>query len=836
MDPIEKVNLRIEGMSCGSCVKHVEDALKGVSGVQEATVNLMSASASISYVSHGLTEAQAQEERQRMSQACIQALQEAGYSAQQVISAAPRSALPLSSQLSSGKPGARAFSAIPWDLLFAALAFSPFLAGMAAELVGVHGLMLAPLWQVLLGTVVQFSVGGSFGVRALRGLTRAQFSMDTLIALGSTSAYGWSVYHYFQNRWDALYFESSVGVLTFVLLGRFLEKKAKQRALVSMEALSVYRPALANQLMPAAAGASPGVAQEERAVPVENLRKGDWVRVRPGERFPVDGRVVQGGSSADESLITGESRPILKGPSDRVVAGSLNLEGSVDLEVVAVGEASFLGQMIRSIERAQAQKIPIQSRVDRISAVFVPFVIVCAAFTAGIHVLVLGKTWEAALLPALSVLVIACPCALGLATPAALWVGAGVAARRGLLICNWDSLERMQAIRTVVFDKTGTLTQGRPECVKVELDLPRVNHPGEVGAGSASAANQQKVPLSLDRFLQGVASLQQGSEHPLAQAVLNEVRRRGLSIPPRAESFHAHPGEGVSGIPFGIPGSPVWRVGRPDWVMGGEGGYREDLEPAPPQAMIEVAVAQMGPVSGAPEAKSGSVESAGSQAAVGSEFLSPSKTARRLGLLSFQDQIRSEAHGVVAQLKAKGLTVVLLSGDGLASSQAVAAAVGVKRVIARARPDQKVQAITQLRHGQCPSLLSQGCSDGNLPSGSVLMVGDGLNDAPALAAADVGFALAGGTDLTLSASDWVLMRPDLRLVLEALQLAPAIVRKIQQNLLWAFCYNALGIPLAASGHLTPWQAGAAMAFSSVSVLFSALAFRNWKPQSLPGLE
>jgi Cu+-exporting ATPase len=582
--------------------------------------------------------------------------------------------------------------------------------------------------------------------------------MDLLVALGTSAAYGLSLYLLLRHAGPGaphLYFEASATVVTLVLLGKWLEARAKRQTTDAIRALNALRPTAARVLVD-------GVEQSR---PIERVAVGDLVVVRPGERIPVDGVVVDGSGHVDESLITGESLPVAKAPGDSVTGGAINAEGLLRVRTCAIGSETMLARIIRMVESAQAGKAPIQRLVDRVSAVFVPVVLGIAAATFG-GWLVAGAAVEPALINAVAVLVIACPCALGLATPTAIMVGTGVAARHGILIKDAEALEIAHGVTTVAFDKTGTLTEGRPALTAIE-----------------PARGTDRAQL-----LGIAAALQSGSSHPLAQAVLDAARRDGIDVAPALEA-RALPGRGVEA-----------NVGGDAFALGSTRLLRESGADA----------GALGERADALEREGRTVSWLIRRAREGNEG------ARVVGLLAFGDTIKPGARSAVAALQALGLRTVMLTGDNAGAAHAVAAQLGIDDVRAEVLPGDKAAAVAALRSG----------------GGQVAMVGDGINDAPALAAADVGIAMSTGTDVAMEAAGITLMRGDPRLVADALDVSRRTVAKIKQGLFWAFAYNLLGIPLAAFGLLSPMFAGAAMAFSSVSVVGNALLLRRWRPRAV----
>ncbi|MFO1181071.1 heavy metal translocating P-type ATPase [Ottowia sp.] len=768
------VDLGVGGMTCASCVARVERALAKVPGVQQAAVNLATESARIT-VAGGAD----------LGPQLRRAVRDAGYE--------PRAAN-AAIDAADASPWA-GFAPVGIGLLLCA----PLLLPMLLMPLGVS--WMPPAWvQFALATPVQFWLGARFYKAAWGALKAGTGNMDLLVALGTTAAWALSVWLWLfsgHGEHAHLYFESAAVVVTLVLLGKWLESRAKRQTTAAIRALHALRPELAHLID----------FDGEKEIPVDELRAGDKLAVRPGERVPADGKVEEGATQVDESMLTGEPLPVAKGVGDALTGGSINGDGRVVLRVTAAGSESVLAHIIRLVEDAQAGKAPVQRLVDKVSAIFVPVVIGIALLTF-IGWWLAGLGLEPAIIRAVAVLVIACPCALGLATPTAIMAGTGVAAKFGILIKDAEALEVAHRVDTVAFDKTGTLTVGQPRLLAL-LPAPGVDE-GEV--------------------LRLAASLQSGSEHPLARAVLAMARERGVAID-RPQDVRAVPGHGSEGV---VDGQRVL-VGSQRWLR----ELGADLKPFEALALDH-------------QAQGATV----SIVAVQDEA---NATPRPLALLAFGDEPKPGARAAIERLHARGVRTVMISGDNRGAAEAMARRLGMRpeagEVMAEVLPGDKAQAVRALqggvdslpRWGRVGVGASGDEKDGMVvdapwppsqpsPRGGrgedrhvVAMVGDGVNDAPALAAADVGLAMGSGTDVAMHAAGITLMRGDVGLVAAALDVSHRTVAKIRQNLFWAFVYNAAGIPLAALGYLNPVLAGGAMALSSVSVMSNALLLKRWRP-------
>jgi Cu+-exporting ATPase len=718
-------DLPITGMTCASCAGRVERALRRVPGVKNATVNLANERAHVEVL------------EQIDPANLIAAVDKAGYGASLEQDHAVQEA-----------DQKKRHDNERWHLILAIALALPLILPMLLQPLGVHWML--PAWvQFLLATPVQFFLGARFYVAAWKAVRAGAGNMDLLVALGTSAGYGLSLYQWLIAMPDSmphLYFEASAVVIALVLLGKYLESSAKRQTAGAIRALEALRPERAIQV----------IDGQERDVAISALRVGDHVLVKPGERFPVDGEVIDGQSHADEALISGESLPIPKQPGDKVTGGAINGEGRLLIRTQALGAETVLARIIRLVEDAQSAKAPIQKLVDKVSQVFVPVVLLIAVVTL-IGWLLTGASLEAALINAVAVLVIACPCALGLATPTAIMAGTGVAARHGILIKDAEALERAHEVTTVVFDKTGTLTSGSP----------RIAHMTAIDGDEGS-------------LLQLAGALQRGSEHPLAKAVLDACDERGLKLEDVSNS-RSLAGRGIAGT-----------LNARELALGNK-------------RLLEESDLDMGALA----------ETAQQWEAEGRtlSWLIELKPQRRvLGLVAFGDTLKAGAAQAINELKGRNISSHLLTGDNRGSARVVAEALGITDVHAEVLPADKAAIVIQLKK-----------------SGVVAMVGDGINDAPALAAADIGIAMGGGTDVAMHASGITLMRGDPRLIPAALDISRRTYAKIRQNLFWAFVYNLIGIPLAAFGLLNPVLAGAAMALSSVSVVSNALLLKTWQP-------
>ena len=772
------LDIGIGGMTCASCVSRVEKALKKVPGVQEVAVNLATESARIL-----VTPGEQMEARLR------RAVRDAGYE--------PRAA-GAAIDATETSPWA-GFAPVAIGLALSA----PLVFPMLGDLFGLHWML--PAWfQFALATPVQFILGAHFYRSGWHALRAGTGNMDLLVSIGTTAGWALSTWLWLTAEPGAmvhLYFEGSALVIALVMLGKWLEVRAKRQTTSAIRALHALRPDVAHLL---------GL-DGEVDVPVAEVLVGDRLVVKPGERFPVDGVLLEGHTQVDESMLTGEPLPVDKqplgasasgaptDPMSTLTGGSINGEGRIVMQVRAVGSETVLSTIIRLVEDAQAAKAPIQRLVDQVSAVFVPVVLAIALVTL-LSWWLTGHPFEQALIYAVAVLVIACPCALGLATPVAIMAGTGVAAQHGILIKDAQALELAHKVDIVAFDKTGTLTVGRPKLTHFWL-------PGMDAAGLVATTVDQPLTQTLtpdqQSWLALAASLQSGSEHPLARAVVEAAKEGGIVVPAPTD-VRAVPGRGTEGDVGSGTKVLTCLIGSLRWM--------EELG------------ADLGASDSATRSRAAALQASGATVSVMAQRLpATDQQAPRvqvLALLAFGDEPKPGAKEALAVLRARGIKTVMISGDNRGAAEAMALRLGLRpqegEVMAEVLPGDKAARVMALKDG----------------GHTVVMVGDGVNDAPALAAADVGMAMGNGTDVAMHAAGITLMRGDPLLVAAALDISDRTVTKIRQNLFWAFAYNVAGIPLAALGFLNPVVAGAAMALSSVSVMGNALLLKRWRPGKL----
>lgn len=743
----QQVQLSIQGMTCASCVGRIEKALKRVPGVESASVNLATEKANIHFTK-GTTNADQ----------LRQAVQDAGYKAE-VIQPQPKTASEAQHQHHHAEYKDHQLKHERRHILIAVILTIPLVLPMLLIPFGIQW-MPPGIVQFLLAAPVQFWLGARFYKAAYKAVMAKAGNMDLLVALGTSAAFALSTY----NLWlfgshaghegaGHLYFESSAVIITLILVGKYLEAKSKKQTTAAIQALQALRPDTARVVRQK-------VISE---IPIQDVRLGDIVIVRPGERIPVDGEITEGTTQVDESLITGESRPLLKSVGDKVTGGSINADGLVQVRTTALGAETMLARIIRSVEDAQAEKAPIQRLVDRVSSIFIPVVLGIAALTLLAWGLGTGN-WEAAMINAVAVLIIACPCALGLATPTSIMVGTGLGAKAGILIKDAEALEITHSVTTVAFDKTGTLTQGQPKVSEL-------------------------IPFNIDRqqLLQMAASVQAGSDHPLSKATLEYAKSLHI-IPEPTQNSRTYPGRGVeSHLQTQSGQNQIVFVGTQKWMQ--ERNIQIDNLSARAREL---------------EAQGHSIS-----------YIAQTGMANALGMIAFSDPVKPQSKMTIERLRQMGIKTLMITGDNKGSATKVARELGIDEVRSEVLPSDKARIIQELR------------TKGEI----VAMVGDGINDAPALAAAHVGMAMSTGTEVAMHTAGITLMRGNPLLIPDTFEISRKTYRKIQQNLFWAFIYNVLGISFAALGFLNPMIAGAAMALSSVSVLSNSLLLKRWQPSS-----
>lgn len=726
---VKKKEFAISGMHCAACVARIEKGLGKLPGVTSAVVNLASERAMVEYDSAQVSVSQLQEKVKKL-----------GFEAHD-----------LADQRESGKEASRHEEDMAHQkrrFLFATVLSVPLLLAMVFHSLGVwHEIsmvLMQPLVQFALATPVQFIAGWPFYRGAYAALSNGSADMDVLVALGTSSAYFYSIANWLNGSSD-LYFETSAVLITLIILGKWLEARAKGRASDAIKALMGLQAKTARVVRDG----------QETDVPVETVVVGDIVLVRPGEKIPVDGTIIEGTSAVDESMLTGESLPVDKKAGDTVVGATLNKYGAFRFQAAKVGADTALAQIIRVVEEAQGSKAPIQRFADVVSGYFVPAVVGLAILTfAGWYFFFDAGNFSHALVNFTAVMVIACPCALGLATPTSIMVGTGKGAENGILFKSAEHLENAHRLTTIVLDKTGTLTKGMPAVTDI------VPMPG------FSESDVMQAAVSVERY----------SEHPLAQAITAHGQASAVDLSLDTQNFAALPGRGVQGT---VAGRLV-RAGTRKFLE--ESGVRLEEAAAQQEALEEQ----------------------------GKTVILLAIDERLAGMVAVADTLKETSAQAVAELEQMGLEVWMITGDNVRAARTIAAQAGIKNVLAEVLPERKASEVAALK-----------------AAGKVVgMVGDGVNDAPALATADVGFAIGAGADIAIEAADVTLMRGDLTGVADAIRLSRATMRNIRQNLFWALFYNALGIPIAAAGFLSPVLAGTAMAFSSVSVVTNALRLKR----------
>lgn len=721
---VDKAELAISGMTCAACANRIEKVLQQIDGIEQVTVNLANDSASVTFVPGTIDAAK-----------IIASIEKLGYDATEKRSSA---------EMSTAKE--KALQQMKRKLIISAILSVPLLLTMLDHLFGIAipEIFMHPLFQFLLATPIQFIIGYPFYIGAYRSLRSKSANMDVLVAMGTSAAYFYSIYETVQSLrlpdYDPhLYFETSAILITLILFGKYLEANAKGR---TKQAISRLLKLQAKEARVIRDG-------KEVMLPVEAVVVGDRLIIKPGEKIPVDGTIVKGNTSIDESMLTGESLPVAKGVNDDVIGATLNKNGTIEIVATKVGKDTALAAIIQAVEEAQGSKAPIQRLADQISGIFVPIVVLIALVTFAVWLIFIAPgNVEAALVAAISVLVIACPCALGLATPTSIMVGTGRAAENGILFKGGEHLERTHELDTIVLDKTGTITKGTPEVTDFIGD---------------------ETVLSL------LASTEKSSEHPLAEAIVEYAVAQKIPFE-EVDTFRAIPGHGVKAT---IQDQTVL-VGTRRLLQ----QYNIDYEKyATDMLRLEN------------EGKTVMLIAVNDQCK---------------GIIAVADTVKETAAEAISALQEEGIEVIMLTGDNERTAQAIAKQVGITHVIAEVLPEDKAQTIKALQE------------EGKY----VAMVGDGINDAPALATADIGIAIGTGTEVAIEAADVTLLGGDLLLLPKAIKLSRATMRNIRQNLFWAFAYNSAGIPIAAAGLLAPWIAGAAMAFSSVSVVTNALRLKR----------
>ena len=721
--PLVKKTLLIEGMTCAACSSRVEKVLNKLEGVVKANVNLSTNKAIVEFPSGAIED-----------EILIKTVEKAGYKAE------------IEKEVDRDREKElreKEIKSLKTSFILSAILSLPLFSAMFFHMAGKENILTNGYFQLLLATPVQFIIGYRFYKGAFNSLRGGGANMDVLVSMGTSAAYFYSLYNVITGVHE-YYFEASAVIITLILLGKTFEAVAKGKTSEAIKKLMGLQPKTARVIRD-------GV---EKDIPIEKVNIGDIIVVRPGERIPVDGVITEGHSSIDESMITGESIPVDKTVGDEIIGATINKFGSFKFEATKIGKDTVLSQIIKLVEDAQGSKAPVQRLADKISGIFVPVVVVIAAITFIGFYLIQGS-FNTGLINAVAVLVIACPCALGLATPTAIMVGTGKGAENGILIKSGEHLERTHKMETIVFDKTGTITKGEPEVTDI-LTYSSIDR---------------------DELLRIAAAVEKSSEHPLGQAIVKKGEEELLMLT-EPETFMAIPGKGLKA---NLEGKVIY-IGNRKLML----EFDIDIEQAEEELIR--------------------LEGEGKTAMI------ISIDEKFSGIIAVADQVKESSRKAIEELKDMGLEVYMITGDNERTAKAIAKRVGIDNVLAEVLPENKAEVVEDIK--------AKGKHVG--------MVGDGINDAPALAAADVGFAIGTGTDVAMEAADITLMRGDLMGIVTTIRLSHRTMRTIKQNLFWAFFYNSIGIPFAAVGFLNPMIAGAAMAFSSVSVVTNSLRLRSFK--------